>query len=327
MKSRKIKISTALAAAIANAMGSIPPSGLLGATVTSVPPPVGNLVSVFHHNTCHLRSAAIQQRFVFSLKQLAANCGHQPIGQVSSHQIGHLIGSNQRWAPRTRLQVLRHYKTFFHWARNQGHLPQHLPTAADLVNLHIPVLPPPIILAPGLGQLLRSTQDPDILMLTVCFAFAGPLVAELERLGRGDIKPRQSILLNGQRGEKRLVSMPPVLDAWLRPFYGYPDLPFLRPAALHKFRRWARSLNLRFLPRMLRNSFIAHLLEQSGDPYRTAHEAGLRAQFCEKCFISLVGRHGARNYFSYTPAKVGLPDWPRIVKEYMSQNSRRRRVE
>jgi hypothetical protein len=247
------------------------------------------------------------------------------MGQLSSQQIEHLINSNQHWGSRTRQQVLCTYKTLFHWARGQGHLPQHLPTAADLVNLHIGAVPPQIILAPGLGQLLYSTVDPDILIPTVCFAFAGPLVAELQRLGRGDIKPRQSILLNGHKsGEKRLVHMSAVLDAWLRPFYDYPDLAFLRPSALRKFRRWARALNLRFLPRMLRNSFIAHHLEQSGNAHQTAREAGLRTQFCYKRFINLVAHHGARDYFSLTPAKVGLRNWPRIVKQYLAQNSRRR---
>jgi hypothetical protein len=120
--------------------------------------------------------------------------------------------------------------------------------------------------------------------------------------------------------------MPAVLDAWLRPFYGYPDMALLRPAALQKFRRWARAQNLRFLPRILRNSFIAHRLARSGNAYQTAREAGLRAQFCHKWFGGLVARNGGRNYFSYTPAEVGLPDWPLMVKEYQAQNSRRRRV-
>lgn len=327
MKIKKTKIPTKVPATTATAAAPPPLSVLLAAVAPPLSPPLGDLVSTFLYTTAYPHSNTYHQQLFCSLKHLAANFGYQPIGQVSSQQIEHLIVSNQHWGSRTRQLVLCAYKTFFYWARCQGHLPQHLPTAADLVNLHIRLVPPQIILAPGLGQLLHSTQDPDILMPTVCFAFAGPLVAELQRLGRGDIKPRQSILLNAHKpGEKRLVSMPAVLDAWLLPFYGYPDMAFLRPAALQKFRRWARALNLRFLPRILRNSFIAHGLAQSGNPYQTAREAGLRAQFCHKCFSGLVARNGGRNYFSNTPAQVGLPDWPRLVKQYLAQNSRRRRV-
>jgi len=324
MKPKKTKLPNKIPAAA----GVVPtllrmPSG---AAVAPVSTPLRVLVSAFLTSTAHLHCPHTRQRYYVVLNQLAAHFGHQPINQVSGLQIKQLIMSNQSWGSRTRLQARHYIKTFYHWARDHGHLAKYLPTAADMVDLQIQVLPPPIILASRLEQLLRSTRDPDILMPTVFFAFAGPLVAELQRLERDNIQPGCSLFIERHnRRKKRVVQILAVLDAWVRPFYRCPDLPFLRPSALKKFRRWARVQNLRLFARILRNSFIAHHLEQSGNSCQTAHEAGLRVKFCHKFFTGLVARGSAGNYFSLTPDQVGLYDWPSIVKEYLARKIRSRR--
>lgn len=183
------------------------------------------------------------------------------------------------------------------------------------------------MLPPRLKQLIGSTQDPDILMPAVFIAFAGTRVAEVQPLAPGDIEPGQAIFLNrGMKEKMRRVPMFAVLDSWLSPFYGCKELVFLRPATLRKFCRWARARNLRCLARILRNSFIVFRLQQTGSLVQTAVEAGLRVQNGCKTINALVSPGGAPRYFSLTPAKIGLRDWPRIVAQYLARNSRRRRA-
>lgn len=293
---------------------------LLGQAAPRPSPPLGHLVPIFLFSTSQLHGADYHGQLGFALKQLAAKFGHQPINQVNRHDIGHLAVSNPRWGPRTRKLALGCIKTFFGWARDEGLLPRHQPTAADLLNLRIKSLPPRILPPPGLKQLLSSTQDPDILMPTVFFAFAGPLVAELQRLARGDIEPGRGILVRRTANRNaRLVPMSAALDAWLSPFYECATLPFVRPSALRKFRRWARALNLRFLPRILRYTFIAARQEQTGSAVQVAREAGLQPPF-DKQFIGIMTQADADELLSVTPAKVGLRNWRRIVAEYLARN-------
>jgi hypothetical protein len=93
-----------------------------------------------------------------------------------------------------------------------------------------------------------------------------------------------------------------------------------------EFQQWARAHNIHNLSVLLHNSFCIHRLAQTGNPGRTASEVGLNPGPFQKRFEPIAaGVTDSGEYFSFTPRKVGLRNWPRMVKEYLAEDSGRRR--
>lgn len=291
-------------------------------------PLLGDLVPVFleaKSKTCRKNSVL---GMLFGLRKLTACHAHQPIGQLTSLQI-HQVISNPCWAANTQMSVLRTIKMIFRWARAQGYLPADQATAADLVHLPIHLSPPRFVPPHQLRLLLRSVRDVEILLKTVLHAFGALEDIELRRLKWEDIQRKWGIVVSGRvSGRARLAPIPRVLDAWLRPFYGSSGAVLRGSKSIERFHRWARALKIRELAEVLRNSYYIFRLAQPGNLSRTSSETGVSIATLQKRFAPVAAGRGlqAEEYFSLTPAKVGLRNWPRMVKQYRAQNPPRRRV-
>jgi len=261
------------------------------------------------------------------LKALIVRHGKERIGQVGNQQIQSVV-NNHRWRRNTRRAVLRTIKDLFGWAQANGYLPADQPTAADSLMVPAYISPPQFLCAAELEELFCSQPKVGVLLRTALHAFGGLEIVDLAKLGSDRIHRKRGIAISRPSlGKARVAPISPVLDAWLRPFYGCSGPLSHDGGSVREFRRWAREHNLHNLSVLLRNSFCVHRLAQTGKPGRTASEVGLHpGLFAQRFGPAAASVTDSGEYFSLTPRKVGLRNWPRMVKEYLAVASGRRRA-
>ena len=268
------------------------------------------------------------REFRYNLAPLIASCGKQEIGQVGSLQIRKVL-NNSRWRRNSQYTVLRTIKELFSWAQANGHLPPDQPTAADSIVVPVYISAPQFLCAEELKEVFGSTQSVGVLLEGALHSFSGLEVADLTGLGWDGIQRKRGIAISrASMSRSRLAPISPAMDAWLLPFYACASGLVCDGASRREFRQWARGHNIYNLSVLLRNSFCVHRLAETGNPGRTASEVGLHPGLLARRFgPAASGVTDTREYFSLTPRKVGLRDWPRMVKEYLAQNSGCRRAE
>lgn len=160
-------------------------------------------------------------QFEYSLRDLISSFGDLPVSSVTPGMVNQALSARKR-SPSTSKTMLAGMRSFFSWSRDQGYLPPTAPTAAELITIKVVTVNPlPILRPSAIEALLTSTDDLELRLAIAFWSFAGIHYGDLTRLCWEDIVPGRSICLKADPGkfDTVWVSIRPVLNAWLRPFY------------------------------------------------------------------------------------------------------------
>ncbi len=241
----------------------------------------------------------------FYLRDLILSSGTVPIDIVNGGMIQQVI-LGRDYQPSTQKAVLKAIQTFFRWSRSQGYLPMGVPTAADSITVQIPHVSLPILSPDLMMRLLWCANDVSFRVAIALRIFSDLDHSDLPGLDWPNFTPGRTILIKPGKTAPfgRLVPIRPVLDAWLHPFYGQRGSVF-SSADFRRFRRLARKQRVVCDARILRRSYLAYASAFSGRS-RPSH--------------SLATPDLAREYFSLTPARIGIGNWPEMVAEYLTDS-------
>jgi hypothetical protein len=117
----------------------------------------------------------------------------------------------------------------------------------------------------------------------------------------------------------RQVPILPVLDAWLRPFYGTQGMVITSGTQRPSLLKLAQILGNRPTRHALRHSYGAYRHAETQNPMLTAQELGLSPGILQNHFILSVTVAAAREYFALTPEVVGITNWPEKAARYLNQ--------
>ena len=257
-----------------------------------------------------------------TLQKLARGTGAIPIGNLTTAQIRAIVLD-----PQLRLSGRRRYlfiiQNLLRWCRNHGYLPKGRPTAADAIHLDKPVRATRIVTATELKALFAGANDVEMCLVLALVAFAGLRRGELEQLSWEDIQPGNSVAPNATSiSYRRLVQMFPVLDAWLRPFYGSRGR-VVSGNSHRRITRLAIKLNIPWSGNIFRRSFAAHASVLSGNPKTAAQQLGVPFEHWHLMFPGSVSLPAAGEYFGLTPEAVGILTWPELVAAYLHERTDR----
>ena len=257
----------------------------------------------------------------YVLRRLVQDIGSRPISAVTTHQLQQVL-FGPRFSPCSRKHKLAVIRTFFSWCRAHGYLPAQTPTAVDLAYVNVPQFDLTVLTPAELKTLLAGAKDVEALLRIVIPVFAGIRRSELKRLSWKNIIPGARIFVDSSlcmNGVDRVIPMLAVLDAWLRPFYGSQGM-VLRPGALRlRLRASACDPQAALRANCLRHTYLAYRFGQTRSLAMTAMEAGLNPSLLHKHFHLPVTKAQIKEYFSLTPAAVGINDWAKIVAKYLAQ--------
>jgi integrase len=288
---------------------------------------LAGLAQAGHNSTAPL--AELAQRFLQTaptpgqcnnlapISRLVAQIGQMPIGQVTSSHVQQVLTHYHSCSQRF---YLANFKRFFRWCQDEGYLPLNLPNPAGSIRIMIPAAPNPQVLTPAeLRKLLAGTTDVEVQLWLALSAFAGLRTGEIERLSWDSIEPGRHIYLRRQlsnSGKARQVPIRPVLDAWLKPFYGSHGPAVKSRTVPQRLCRVIRTLALDLRRNMLRHSCLAYRYRLAADSTRICLEMGLHATLFNLHRLVPVTKADAQEFFSLTPEVVGIQDWPALVAEY-----------
>lgn len=249
--------------------------------------------------------------FRCALNKLLASCGHLPVVSVTSDQVYKAVVRPDSM-PHTQRMLVFLMKRFFWWCSSQGYLPPHSPTVADALHITAPQFEPPIITPAQLTNLFRGIDDVECRLCLVMSAFAGIRRREFAGLDWDHISPGLCITISSNRerckGPDRAVLIMPVLESWLRPFYGSRGPVLSGDKAWCTFVRLAGARDVRLSPHALRNAYRA---------YHLALALRLHPSMLHSSLHHIVTEEEARKFFSLTPEGVGIKNWPEIVANYL----------
>jgi integrase len=275
--------------------------------------PLEQVVSEFLRDKALFCGRAHLSHLRYSLRELAANVGRRPILGVTTTDVCQAV-FQPRLHPWTQKQILDSIKGLFNWGCKQDYL-----SRSPASGLHVLVFRnTPTILTPDqLKTLLAAANDCECRLYLAISAFTGIRPAELARLSWQDITPATELFIPAQaamcKRRARKIARVPALDAWLEPFYGSQGPVINIRSARRKLNAVARSLGILLKPHALRNSHYAYRLALEHDFVRVAAELGCSFQLSHKPLLQMASLTQAKEFFSLTPAAVGLRDWSEIV--------------
>lgn len=239
------------------------------------------------------------------LRDLISSCGSSPIDNATSAMIQQAIFTNS-FQPTTRKAMLKAIQALFRWSRSEAYLPVGVPTAADSITIQISRVPLPI-LSPGLMErLLWCANDVAFRVAIALRSFSNLQHSDLPVLDWENCIPGRTIVIQPGKTSAfgSMVPICPVLDAWLRPFYGRKGSIF-SSKDWHRLRSLAPIQGVACDARLLRRSYLAYasVLSGRGGPHHPLATPAL-----------------ARDYFSLTPDRVGITNWPEMVAEYLRES-------
>lgn len=254
----------------------------------------------------------------YPLRDLSSGFGQVPIGSVTGPMIRQALFARER-EPYTNKLVLQRIRNFFDWARMEGFLPPG-PTSADLVQIdfHLDLLP--IVQPEELRALLAGGDEVELRLAVALWSFAPLRYSESRRATWENVLPGRLIRLvpDSLRSRGLILPMRPVLDAWLQPYYGAQGPILLSSGDLHpRCRHLGRMQGVKWNPSTLRRSGCAYAMALGGTARKTP---GLRGY---KRLGGLPEAAKAREFFSLTPEKVGLVNWPQLVAEHLAKSKTR----
>jgi len=263
---------------------------------------------------------------------LPGDVAHVALGRIKNSMellpVSHLTGdiitsylSPSDYGNQPAFQLLEY---FFGWCHRRGFLaPNHPSPAASLITF--PAEEWRILTPRELRILLGSGATVDLLVYGSIASFAGIWHRDLRRTEWHCFRQRKLIdlMYREARDRARMIPLLPVLDAWLTPFYQQagPVIDFSTPA---KFHRFARSRGVHIDQSTLQNSFAAYRWAMVGNVFQIAGETGASCSSIRNHY-PLTSSASAEDYFSLTPEKVGIPDWPAQAAKFL--NSRPRSVQ
>jgi hypothetical protein len=254
----------------------------------------------------------------YSLRDLVSGYGHLAIGNVTSGMIQQALHARNLTADTTKW-ILSGIKGFFWWSRDNAYLPPG-PTAADSIQIQIqvPLQRSPIVRPIELRMILAAESPVGLKVALTMWSFAGLGFKQSARAQWENVVPGRAILLKPKAGVRLANTVPirRVLDAWLRPFYGCSG-PLLCVRSLQpRTRLHGRMLGVRCHSCILRRSFHAYSAALSGQV--------IAGWYQRHAVQPTVG--DAREYFSLTPERVGLKNWPEMVAAYLAELESRRAI-
>ena len=253
----------------------------------------------------------------YVLEERLSALSHLPIGAITTPQL-HEVVFGCGLHPRAQKSYALALRKFFTWCRSHGYLPAGRPTPADPLRVQVPKLIPAVLKPSELRTWLAGTKKVEDLLSIVLPAFAGIRHDEMTRLCWHRITPGKSIYLGPETGLKfgRRLPILPVLDAWLRPFYGSQEKIISSWEVGCRIHRLAHRLGVPDTRNCLRHSYCTYRLAQTGNASKTASEAGLSPNMLPH-FAQPVTDAAVEEFFSLTPEAVGFQNWPAIVAEYL----------
>ena len=287
-------------------------------------PPVEQMVANFLTS----KSGACRREYIRllnrSLRPITSALGRLPARAVTSAEVRHIVfrPGNSLWMQK---RILDSTKNLFNWGCQQNYL-SHSP----INGLGVCVLRnPPTILTPAeLKTLLVGANDCECRLYLAISAFTGIRPAELAGLSWQNINPTTDIFISGQHvgphRRLRKIAIIPALDAWLQPFYSCHGRVVDAKRVLPKLSRTAKSLGIRLESHKLRRSHIVHRLALAESFVQIAAELGCRFQIHQRHLINLATPAQAREFFSLTPAAVGIGNWSEIVFTHLRAAAQRR---
>jgi integrase len=172
------------------------------------------------------------------------------------------------------------------------------------------------------ATLLRSCEDPLVVLHLVLPLFAGLRPAEVTRLQWCQFDPGDHITVCSQRPTAQLGMMMQcvrtipiqwVLEAWLKPFYGCNPAVFTDPAIRQKVNLALRAADIPDV-QQLRQTFLAYSLEFCRD-YLIGWElmVDVELRHLHGRFLPAISDDTVNRMFGLTPKFIGINDWRRRV--------------
>jgi integrase len=201
-------------------------------------------------------------------------------------------------------------------SRNTQNLPAAIPASpAGVAECH------PAIMTPDeLRTLLSGTNDVETIHFLALQAFTGIRLGEIQRLSWDCVTPGAILVLPPEISQMRVgrvVPLLPVLDAWLRPFYGTRGPLVSSRNIPARTVQLFRKLGVPPKLNALRNSYCAYRLADTRSLERVAQETGRPLRMLGNPLRQPVTAAEAREFFSLTPEAAGIENWPRRVADYL----------
>jgi integrase len=257
------------------------------------------------------------------LRKLETVTGNIQISAVTTEHVSRIV-FDPFMLNRTKQFHLVAIRRFLQWCRSQGYLPADHPTVADYLIVRTPAFVRQILTPDELRQLLAAATHVETRLGIAFHAFTGVRRLELQELSWENVTPGVHVHLTAQQthGLQRVVPISPVLDAWLRPFYGTDGAVISSASLPQKIRLVAQGAGINLKPNVFRNSYGSYRLADTKDFSRTAMEMGYNADRSWNPFVDALTSQ-ARQYFALTPEAVGITDWNlRVARHLMSRREK-----
>lgn len=266
-----------------------------------------------------------------TLKPLVSLVANAPVGDITTAQLTDCIYQPPR--PNRKQRTARSNKTvycslnnFYTWLGRNGYLRSDRPSAMDAIEAPIvPKTPPEIITVPDAKKALQVAvrdTDPEYVLLLAIAMFSGIRTDESQQLHRRHVAPGECIRVTAKIAKTRKprsVPIQPVLDAWMRPFYGRNGLVNSRKDPLLKVALVLKAEGILWKHDWLRHSYCSYRLAQTGDLRGTAQEDGHSIEVLVDKYLKMVSPSEAEAYFALTPEACGIHDWEQRVAAFIAQ--------
>ena len=257
-----------------------------------------------------------------------------PLGEVTKPQIEKEIHSSKRKG-RSNYTYYCELHGFFAWARRNGYLRPDLPTAMDTVEAPLFDKKDPDVIPPAIAlRILRILNDPECILYLVICMFCGGRADELISVQGRNVAPSEFLGIDAKDAKKRedkRIKILPLLDQWLRPWYGREGFWFSIESIQAKIVKCIKAYNdelkaknsseppIEWKHNWLRHSYSAYRLHFTGDLIGTAEECDHDPATMARYYLVKVGVDKARQYFSITPEACGKADWEATVTAHLAQ--------
>ena len=183
------------------------------------------------------------------------------------------------------------------------------------------VVLPDLLTVAQVHALLRDCPDPLATLQLALELFAGVRPEEMAGLRMREFIPHHSLRV--VRAAQRHLQLPPfscwrrvpilpVLDAWLRPFYGGNSRVFTAPKVRQQVAQTLAAANIS--RPSLRNTFLYCSLEFYQHDLCQWHCLSDFDPERKPRFLQSLPENGAKELFALTPPTVGITDWSHRVE-------------
>lgn len=245
------------------------------------------------------------------------------VRDITSDQLNERIHRPDREA-RGNKTVYCSFHNLFGWMQRNGYLRPDQPTAMDAVESPIVKLKPPAIItvpeAKHAIQILAAQSDPEYLLVFVFSLFSGIRADELQEMLMKYIEAPERIRVPGDVSKtvERFMPILPVLEAWMKPFYGRGGYLNSRKDPQIRIGAILKKAGIAWKRNWLRHSYCSYRLCDTGKLLQTSKESGHSPEILAKRYLQIVTESQAQAYFALTPEACGILDWPERVARFIA---------